>query len=121
MQFAKHILSQTTRHFGKFRKDFNRMKQKSDQKLPPSYLFLNSCILRAKLNHYGICGISNNWFKSYLFNCNQFVFINGYDSGLAAITCGFPQGCTLIKQENFVKFTVDINNVLCQSNSILKK
>lgn len=78
-------------------------------------------ILLEKLDHYGIRGIFNYWFNSYLSTSNQFVFINGYDSGLAAITCGFPQGCTLIKQENFVKFTVDINNVLCQSNSILKK
>ena len=27
-------------------------------------------ILSAKLNHYGICGVSNDWFKSYLSNYN---------------------------------------------------
>ena len=42
-------------------------------------------ILLAKLNHYGIHGVSNDWFKSYLSNCNQYVCINGYESGLAAI------------------------------------
>ena len=26
-------------------------------------------ILLAKLNHYVIHGVSNDWFKSYLFNC----------------------------------------------------
>ena len=28
-------------------------------------------VLLAKLNHYGIRGISNDWFKSYLSNRNQ--------------------------------------------------
>ena len=52
-------------------------------------------ILLAKLNHYGICGVSNNWFKSYLSNHSQYVFINGYDSGFAAINWGVPQGSVL--------------------------
>ena len=52
-------------------------------------------ILLAKLNHYGICGVSNDWFKSYLSNRSQYVSINGYDSGLAAINCGVPQGSVL--------------------------
>ena len=52
-------------------------------------------ILLAKLNHYGIRGVSNDWFKSYLSNCNQYVSINGYESGLAAINCGVPQGLVL--------------------------
>ena len=49
----------------------------------------------AKLNHYGIHGISNDCFKYYLSNCNQYVSINGFDSSLAAINCGFPQGSIL--------------------------
>ena len=49
-------------------------------------------ILLAKLNHYGIRGVSNDWFKSYLSNRNQYVSINGYESGLAALNCGVPQG-----------------------------
>ena len=42
-------------------------------------------VLIAKLNHYGIRGVSHDWFKSYLSNRNQHVSINGYESGLAAI------------------------------------
>ena len=73
-------------------------------------------ILLVKLNHYGIFGVSNDWFKSYLPNHNQYVSINGYKSGLAAINCRVPQGSvlgpllflldimTLIKQQNLVKF-----------------
>ena len=52
-------------------------------------------ILLAKFNHYGIRGVSNDWFKSYLSNRSQYVSINGYDSGLAAINCGVPQGSVL--------------------------
>ena len=49
-------------------------------------------ILLAKLNHYGIRGVSNDWFKSYLSNRHQYVSINGYGSGLAATNCGVPLG-----------------------------
>ena len=48
-------------------------------------------ILLAKLNHYEICGVSNNWFKSYLSNCNQYVSRSGYETGLAAINRGIHQ------------------------------
>ena len=44
---------------------------------------------------YGIRGVSNHWFKSYLANRNQYVSINGYDSGLVAINCGDAQGSVL--------------------------
>ena len=49
----------------------------------------------AKLDHYGIRGTSNDWFKFYLSNRNQYVFINGYDSGLAGTNCDIPQGSVL--------------------------
>ena len=55
-------------------------------------------ILLAKLNHCGIHGVSNDWFKSYLSNRNQYVSINsinGFDSGLTTINCGIPQGSVL--------------------------
>ena len=91
-------------------------------------------ILLAKLNHYGIRGVSNDWFKSYLSNRNQYVSINGYESGLAAINCGVPQGSVLgpllfllyINDLNqAIKFCkvhhfADDTNLLCLSNSIKK-
>ena len=91
-------------------------------------------ILLAKLNHYGIRGISNDWFKSSLTNRNQYVSINGFDSGLTAINCGVPQGSVLgcllfllyINDLNqAIKFCkvhhfADDTNLLCLSNSIKK-
>ena len=41
---------------------------------------VNHDILINKLNYYGIRGISNNWFKSYLSDQTQFVSIDGHDS-----------------------------------------
>ena len=52
-------------------------------------------ILLAKLNHYGIRVVSNDWFEPYLSNRNKYVSINGYESGVAAINCGVPQGFAL--------------------------
>ena len=52
-------------------------------------------ILLAKFNCSGICGVLNDWFKSYLSNRNQYVSINGFDSGLTTINCGAPQGYVL--------------------------
>ena len=39
---------------------------------------VDNLMLLAKLDHYGIHGVSNDWFKSYLSNCHQYVSINGY-------------------------------------------
>ena len=52
-------------------------------------------ILVHKLSYYGIRGISNEWFKSYLNNRKQFVSIQGVNSNLATIECGVPQGSVL--------------------------
>ena len=52
-------------------------------------------ILLAKLSNYGIRGVSNDWFKSYISNHSRYVSINGYDSGLADINCSVPQGSVL--------------------------
>ena len=48
-----------------------------------------------KSEYYGICGIFNNWFKSYSSDCKQFVSINGYNSDLMPVDCGVPQGSVL--------------------------
>ena len=52
-------------------------------------------ILISKLNHYGIRGIANNWFKSYLSNRSQFVSISSSKSTIKIIPHGVPQGSVL--------------------------
>ena len=47
------------------------------------------------MEHYGIRGVAHDWFKSYLTNRKQFVFLNGEYSELANITCGVPQESVL--------------------------
>ena len=49
-------------------------------------------ILLEKLDHYGIRGISNDWFRSYLSDRSQFVSINGFNSDYKTIKDGIPQG-----------------------------
>ena len=52
-------------------------------------------VLLSRLDHYGVCGLTNNWFKSYLTGCKQYVSINGYNSSLSSSAYGVPQGSVL--------------------------
>lgn len=52
-------------------------------------------ILLEKLDHYGVRGIVNDWFQSYLTNRSQFVFLSGSKSLLKPINHGVPQGSVL--------------------------
>ena len=52
-------------------------------------------ILLAKLEHYGIRGLPNECFRSYLTNRQQFISVNNSDSDPLQITCCVPQGSLL--------------------------
>ena len=64
-------------------------------------------ILLKKLEYYGVRGISNKWFASYLSNRKQFVSINGYKSNLADVKYGVPQGSIL----KLLLFLISINDL----------
>ena len=52
-------------------------------------------ILLKKLEYYGIRGLANNWFRSYLTNRQQFVSVNGINSTKQNMNYGVPQGSVL--------------------------
>ena len=51
-------------------------------------------ILIQKLNHYGIRGVANNLFSSYLQKL-EYVSINSFNSKFEHIHCGVPEGSIL--------------------------
>ena len=78
-------------------------------------------------------GFSDDWFKSYLINNNQYVSRNGFSSVLTAISCSVSQGSVIPLL--FLSYISDFNqeirffkvhyfaadpNLLCLSNSIKK-
>ena len=52
-------------------------------------------ILCHKLNHYGIRGVANQWFSSYLSSRSQFVSVANSISDLKPVNHGVPQGSVL--------------------------
>ena len=66
-------------------------------------------ILLTKLNHYGIRGIVNEWFGSYLADRQQYVEIYGIKSLLQPVRCGVPQG-SILGPVLFLLYVNDICN-----------
>ena len=56
---------------------------------------VDHCILLNKMARYGIRGIANKWFQSYLFARQQYVQIDSFKSAQLTVKCGVPQGSVL--------------------------
>ena len=77
---------------------------------------VNHQILLTKLYHYGIRGVANKWFYSYLTSRYQKVSLSGESSKRLPITCGVPQG-SILGPFLFLLYIIDMH--LCVKSSTI--
>ena len=63
------------------------------------------------IKHYGVRGLANHWFKSYLSHKKQFVSVNGHDSNPPPVLYGVTQGSVLIPLL-FLIYINDLNQAI---------
>jgi hypothetical protein len=71
-------------------------------------------LLIKKMYHYGVRGISLDWFTDYLANRTQYVSLNSVNSKLLPVTCGVLQGSIL----GPLLFILFINDIVSTSKLI---
>ena len=84
--------------------------------LEKAFDIINHKILLSELKHYGIRGIANKWFSSYLSNRHQSVSLNGASSSSLPVTCGVPQG-SILGSRLFLIYINDMNTAMEFSTS----
>ncbi len=75
-------------------------------------------ILLDKLYLYGVRGVANKWFDSYLSGRKQYVSVNGCDSEMQSVTTGVPRG-SVLGPLLFLIYINDIANAISNKNSQL--
>ena len=68
--------------------------------------------------HYGIRGIANKWFDSYLNNRKQLVEVNGICSDTKIVEFGVPQGL-ILGPSLFSIYVNDLKRNLISGNCIM--